>query len=249
MKNSLLITATLTAIALSAFNGTSKTPAHAAVESPQVNHQYTVEKDTVAKHSDDANKAAFDSKVDEFIVKNDFAGLLNFCTEAIAAGNYKEEAYFLRAMSSYNLGADITVVLADLDRSIEVNPKFVAALDVRSSIYEATGNLRGAIADYTTLLVIFPDNLNVLSRLTNAHGMMGDWQAVISDCNYWLTLKPHDPDAYYVRAISHMQLGDIPAALTDLKQSNELLAKLNRQDEAAQVAALIAQLESGQPVG
>ncbi|MBX3148931.1 tetratricopeptide repeat protein [Candidatus Obscuribacterales bacterium] len=244
MKNSLLLAATLAAIALSAFNGTTQTPAHAAVDTPQVNHQYKVSTNT-----DATSKASFDSKVQEFIAKNDFAGLLNFCTESIASGNQKAEAFYFRAMSSYNLGADINVVLADLDRSLEVNPKFVAALDARSSINEATGNFRGAIEDYKTLLVIFPDNLNVLSRLTNAHGMLGDWQGVISDCNYWLTLKPHDPDAYYVRAIGYIQLGDVPLAIADLKHSSELLAQLNRQDEAAQVAALIAQLESGQPVG
>lgn len=244
MKNSLVITATLAAIALSAFAGTSQTPAHAAVETPQVKHQYTA-----AEDADAASKATFDSKVEEFIAKNDFAGLLNFCTEAIAADNQKADAYFFRAMSSYNLGADITVVLADLDRCIEIEPKFVAALDVRSSIREATGNINGAIEDYQALLVIFPDNLNVLARLTDAHGMVGDWQGVIADCNYWITLSPHEPEVYYVRAISHLQLGEIADAIADLKHTSELLAQQNRTADAEKIAAMITQLESGQTVG
>lgn len=175
----------------------------------------------------------------------DYASLFDVCDGAIAANPKNAEAYIYRAVARWYLDESKEAVVADLSLAIEAEPDSSDAYLARAGFFEACHQIELAILDYETVLKLEPNNIEVLAALINRNAELLNWDAVVENCSYWISIAPDEPAPYYLRATAEVELGFISAAIEDLEESSKLLIALKRKTESDQIKAMIAQLKNG----
>jgi tetratricopeptide (TPR) repeat protein len=87
---------------------------------------------------------------------------------------------------------------------------------------QASGDLDGAIADYTKAIELKPNLEGAYVNRGNAKQAKGDIDGAITDYNAAIELKPGDPLAYYNRGIGKRAKGDLDGAVADYNKAIEL---------------------------
>jgi serine protease Do len=128
--------------------------------------------------------------------------------------------YFLTGLNQY-LRGELPSALSAANRAIQINPRFAAAYSLRGNIRYISADYRGALADFSQAV-----QLN--NRLASAYmgrglsqSALSNPEGAIADYTQAIQLSP-DATAYYNRGVLNLNLGNQPAALTDLQRSADL---------------------------
>ncbi|XP_068732084.1 dnaJ homolog subfamily C member 3-like isoform X1 [Montipora capricornis] len=143
--------------------------------------------------------------------------------------------YFKRATVLLAMGRSKSA-LPDLDRVLELRPDFFQARLQRGNVLLKQGRLDEAHIDYEAVLRKSPDNAEALQQLSviepirrdvldarNAMNM-GDYSSAVELLGKAIEVAPWDPDLRMLRADCHKQMGDIVAAISDIKPTTKLVS-------------------------
>ena len=83
-----------------------------------------------------------------------------------------------------------------------------------------SGNYYGAISDYTKAIEINPNDDDIYYNLGNARTSLEDFYGAIADYTKALEIKPA-ADAYFNRAFSKEQIGDLKGACSDWREASK----------------------------
>ncbi len=105
------------------------------------------------------------------------------------------------------------------DRTIQLSAEDL----FRRGVYEALiGNYRIAIADFTQVIHLRPDDATAYANQGLARAALRDWQGAIEDFNSALRLNPKLEVAYYNRGYVRFKLQDYQGAITDFNQAIQI---------------------------
>lgn len=90
----------------------------------------------------------------------------------------------------------------------------------KRGVYEALiGNYKLAIADFTQVIQLRPDDATAYANEGLARAAMGDFQGALADFNSALRLNPDLEVAYYNRGYVRFELKDYQSALVDFNRA------------------------------
>jgi tetratricopeptide (TPR) repeat protein len=87
---------------------------------------------------------------------------------------------------------------------------------------DAKGDLDGALADYTKVIEIKPDDCEAYSSRGLVKFQKGDYDGAIADCSKAIEIKPDYAGAYVNRGLVEHQKGDLDDALADFNKAIEI---------------------------
>jgi tetratricopeptide (TPR) repeat protein len=111
--------------------------------------------------------------------------------------------------------------LSDLDRALELAPRYAEALANRSAARRARGDLDGAIADLDRALAIRPDDAEFLNARADARQARGDLEGALADYDRLLGLLTERlaPPVYHRRGGVQFLRHDFAAAVADFSRA------------------------------
>ncbi|MCA9706413.1 MAG: tetratricopeptide repeat protein [Myxococcales bacterium] len=125
-----------------------------------------------------------------------------------------ESAYYGRGVARCMHG-QYAKAIEDLDRALELQPRFPAAICERGLAYAEQGKLRRALADYTAALTIDVAYATAYTNLGSLLCIGGQWGEAIAQLTLALRLDPADTVARRNRSSARQEHGDLAGALTD----------------------------------
>lgn len=170
----------------------------------------------------------------KYFVEEDNQGAIDDYTQAIDIDPNNCWAYIVRADAK---GTCIDSIL-DLNKSINVNPNNDCAYWMRASQRDSLGDLRGAIDDYTQVILLKPDIFWIYRNRACLKERMGDIRGGIEDrnqsiqiqienCTQLITQNPDKTDTYIKRAKYKINLGDYRGAIDDYTKVIEIEPNLS----------------------
>jgi tetratricopeptide (TPR) repeat protein len=128
-------------------------------------------------------------------------------SEAIQLNADDSLSYHFRAQS-YEQARNYRAALADIEqlRRIKqtfpdnVYPDIPGTYDWQARIRKQMGDLKGAIADYTTAIQLKPEDADLYINRATLRQQIGDRQGELADYTQGLKLNPHDFLTYFLRA-------------------------------------------------
>jgi len=120
----------------------------------------------------------------------------------------------------------------DVEKSIAMSPKWAPAYDIRGLIKEHTGDLDGALSDFTTAIELYPridfdtstmrgidiDAANAYYNRAGVELKMQDYKAAKSDYSKSIKILS-SPEAYFGIGMTELFLNDKDSGCADLKQA------------------------------
>lgn len=119
--------------------------------------------------------------------------------------------------------------LNDLNRAIEVSPKFVPALLLRGNLREPKGDVEGALSDYDLAIELAPNARGMEAGYNNRSVIRlsrGDTDGARADIDNAIRLNPRVGAFYNQRAIIRLQEGDTEGSFADYEKALELSPNL-----------------------
>lgn len=162
------------------------------------------------------------------IRKGDSLGALGDFDKIIELKPDYAEAYNERARARIDFGTNsdnVTMILADLNKAIELKTNFVDPYFGRGVIEQKTGRLDEAIADYdkVTGLELKPFTYAAYANRGVIRAARNDWLGAMQDYDKAISLKPSEAASVYrLRAVLKQTEGDPNGALTDFNRSIEM---------------------------
>jgi tetratricopeptide (TPR) repeat protein len=139
--------------------------------------------------------------------------------------------YCMSVMDYYHQG--VTLILQrDYDAAIEVfdtalseYPDNFYILDRRADAYKRKGETKKAMADYTRMIALNPQNPDGWNSRGHLYRELGEYDKAIADFTQCIPLSPPNYGSYWSnRGIAYYEKGDLDAALADLTTSIECWA-------------------------
>ncbi len=152
-----------------------------------------------------------ESFVEEFLLIEGLSGSLEPMTRAIELVPSWDKAYFWRSMCPGTTERK----LADLDRTLVINPRHAEAYLYRASSRHKCGDLDGAIADCDVALRIHPGFAVAFLFRGNVRQDKGDFDGAISDYDETLRINPRFREAYLFRGSARHAKGEFDQAIAD----------------------------------
>jgi len=126
--------------------------------------------------------------------------------------------------------------IAYYDKGIEINPRFAEAFYWRGSAYNKLMKSDLAYSDLKKSIQYNPRHFDSYRFLDAILASSKNWDEIIDNWNSYLILEPNSADAYFERAGTYRNKGDVKRALEDLGQAcrlgkQEACALLNREDK------------------
>jgi tetratricopeptide (TPR) repeat protein len=134
-----------------------------------------------------------------------------------------------QANSSYERGVQFYKDNNTLDarqafsRAIELDSTFDKAYFARAIVNWRLNDANAAIADYTSVIHLKPDEADAFYNRGLIYAARGDPERALADFDAVVRLKPADPDAYLRRATIYLDRGDFQHALAE----RDALVRLN----------------------
>jgi tetratricopeptide (TPR) repeat protein len=104
--------------------------------------------------------------------------------------------------------------IADLDRSLELSPRFAAALTERGLAYVHAGDPESGLRDYDASIVADPSYWLAYENRANVYLMTARWADVVASLDIGLRLQPR-AEMRYSRGVAHEMLGELARARSD----------------------------------
>lgn len=152
---------------------------------------------------------------------NDFGKALAAIEYAIKYSPDQMLLYSHRGNIKARLG-DYNGAIDDYTRIIKANPEDVGALASRAQFYTQIGNHTAAIADYTTGLKIKPGDVVLLINRGVSYYRRRMMKEAVADSTAAIERQPNFMDAYFLRAISKVQLVGNGAGREDFDEAVRL---------------------------
>lgn len=127
-------------------------------------------------------------------------------------------AYYARGVANCKLHR-YPEALADLDRALELRPRYAAALTERGLTQLESGAIDQAIADYDRAIAIDPAYGLAHENKGLALLKQERWADAVPCLDLALRIRPGVGRVLYHRGLAHEMLGDLPRALRDLQAS------------------------------
>ena len=143
--------------------------------------------------------------------KESIAGL----NVAIASRPENFEGYFLRGMAKYGL-EDFHGAIVDFDKTLELHPMYVRALQYRGICYDRLGRHNEALADFQHALDLDPFDADIYFSRGATHLHLGRYEEAIEDYDMVLTIRKDLSLAYVNRGLAKSKLQRFEEALSDL---------------------------------
>ncbi|HZV58564.1 MAG TPA: tetratricopeptide repeat protein [Sphingobium sp.] len=128
---------------------------------------------------------------------------------------------------------DFDAAQKDLASAEAIDSRNFVLWNARGLMAERKDDLSGAIAAYSKVLAVAPDNIWALNRRAAAYYAHRDHDAALADTDALLRTKSPDPDIRLLRANIFKRTGRVDAALAEAKQ----VSQDNPENSYAQVAA------------
>lgn len=144
--------------------------------------------------------------------------LMIFFHSCYQANTQKE--WYYEAETLYNSGQDGLCILK-LDELLEKYPSNAIALYLRAFAKQRSGNLKGAIEDYSNYISIISDNEEAYYLRGVVKYQLNDSTAM-DDYNKAIELNPNYGEAFNNRAIIYLNKKETEKACEDLKSAQKL---------------------------
>jgi tetratricopeptide (TPR) repeat protein len=155
-------------------------------------------------------------------------------------------AYHKSGIAKFQRG-DVGGAIADYDRAIELDPKFVDAYNDRASAREIKGDLTGALADYRRAIEINPNSSLAYFHRACIHYELRDFTAAAHDFRHTGEINPQADPAHLCLWLAEMHLAQKKRADRQLADHFGDRIKAPGQDRPARIAAfLLGQLRLAQ---
>jgi len=124
--------------------------------------------------------------------------------------------------------------ITDLNRALEREPRFPAALTERGLAYVNSGDVERGISDYDASIAVDPSYQMAYANKGSACLLMQRWAEAVPCLDLALRLKPRDANSRYHRGVAHEMLDDFSRAIRDYQGSLESNPKGELAPHAAQ---------------
>lgn len=136
---------------------------------------------------------------------------------------------------AYHMGRrEHVAALSDCDYAVARDPRSVAALSNRGSVYLLAGEPSRAIVDFDAAIALVPDNADLFFNRGIAHSQMGARTLAIADYTKAISLKPELAIAYHNRGYEFERLSRLGDALADYRRALALQPELRQSADAVQ---------------
>jgi tetratricopeptide (TPR) repeat protein len=138
------------------------------------------------------------------------------------------QEYLRSAMSHYQSG-NTDASLADVTKALELNPNYLDALYLRSTLRMRKGDTAGVLTDYNKIIELNPSDLGVEVIYTNRSMIRlqnRDLNGALEDLDKAVSINPKVAEIYNGRAIARLQKGDLSGSLADYEKAIELKPSL-----------------------
>jgi len=130
---------------------------------------------------------------------------------------YRERGLFFAHNSQSDIARkDFNRSIELLNEKIKINPQDATSITDRAEIMEQTGNIRGALDEYSNYLNLWPLNYSVLKRVGQINYSLKQWPQAIKAYTEIIDNFSTDPKVLLSRSLAFQQSGDLSAALNDL---------------------------------
>jgi tetratricopeptide (TPR) repeat protein len=130
-------------------------------------------------------------------------------------------SYFNRG-TAYGKKGDPDHAIADFDRAILAEPKYVNAYNNRSIAYRNKGNFDRAISDATEAINLDQSYAPAWGTRGTAYELKGDLDRAIADLDEAIKLDPQLAAAYNSRSVTYLHKNELDRALADVNQAIQL---------------------------
>ncbi|MFM2423687.1 MAG: hypothetical protein RLZZ70_72 [Candidatus Parcubacteria bacterium] len=152
-----------------------------------------------------------------------------------------QNPYYAVQLAALDLRADNQAgARTNLTEAINKKPNYTEALLLLSQIDIAAGNIDEAIKTTESLIAIDSNNPGRYYQLGVLHSAKNNTDLAIGAFGVAIEKNPQYANARYLRALEYIKKSDTASALADLQAVRDL-----NPDNAATVATLITQIESG----
>ncbi|MBK7969726.1 MAG: tetratricopeptide repeat protein [Bacteroidetes bacterium] len=138
-----------------------------------------------------------------------------------AQENPEAVAHFKKGDTFYRNG-DHAEAIAEFDKAIELDGKFVNALLQRGFCRNITKDFEGAVKDFSRVIELEPNHRWAYVSRGSARNKTGEYQLAIDDFNEALKMDPTDQEAYNNRGFSKKLMGNKSGACEDWNTSKKL---------------------------
>ncbi|MCQ4041432.1 tetratricopeptide repeat protein [Streptantibioticus rubrisoli] len=126
-----------------------------------------------------------------------------------------------------------------LDTAVEADPECAQAWATRAVLAFETGDLAGAVDDFSRSLEIAEDAVVLLNR-GSVHQELNRWHRAIADFDRAVALDPEEPDGWLRRGTCRLRVGDLPGARLDFERFVTLAP-----DRSAEVSPVASAADRG----
>ena len=102
-------------------------------------------------------------------------------------------------------------------KALELDPRFVEALDDLGTCYRRTGEYDKAIECYKRSIAIFPKGAFAHQNMAVAYGLQEKYELAISEYNIVKEINPSDPEWFYGISEVSIKKGDYSTAISNAK--------------------------------
>lgn len=169
----------------------------------------------------------------DFLVRGQLGDALTHYHAAVEGDPNNYLTYFKRGTVYLALGKAKNA-LSDLDKVLELKPDFTAARLSRGSVHLKQANFDLAQLDFRNVMSADPYNadaaklINIIEPTKNnyyeakEYYEYGDYNNAIIRLTQVLEVSPWSPEIRELRANCHMELGNLLAAVSDIRSTNRL---------------------------
>lgn len=140
----------------------------------------------------------------------------------------KRRKVAIRALTCFNRGSDYQVAgaydraIEDLNKAIDLKPKYVQAYFSRGSAYRGKGVYDRAIADYSKVIELNPDYALAYFSRGSTYRDKGIYDCAIADYSTAIDLNPDYALAYFNRGLCWQILQNWRRARSDLTVARQM---------------------------
>jgi tetratricopeptide (TPR) repeat protein len=161
---------------------------------------------------------------DRHLKYEEFITAVSCYTKAIEIEPHSAVAYFKRCMAHNALG-ELEPAVADVSTAIELGPANYQYYYVRRFLYNIEQKYFLAVVDLDKSIALKPDvkrnGLAYFERAIAYHNL-GGYDLAITDYTIYIGANPDNGEAYFLRALSYLELRDTGNAKKDFRKSCDL---------------------------
>ena len=129
---------------------------------------------------------------------------------------------YIREGKAYFDNKEYEKAVADYNRALELNPKYVYAYNGRGNVYQTLGEYKKAVSDYDRALELDPEYVNAYNGRGNVYKALREYEKAVSDYDRALELDPEYVYAYNGRGNVYKALREYKKAVSDYDRALEL---------------------------